>query len=75
MTAIRILWLDPMKFEQQRRDGFRRRLVEVPRGFITQHQTGLADQRPGNGDTLSFPTGELGRPMVDSVSQSYLLDQ
>ena len=67
--------LHPMKFEQKRCDRLRRPLVEVPSGFITQKQTGSADQCPGDGDTLPFAAGQLGRSVVDTVSQSDLFDK
>jgi len=67
--------LNPMKFEQKRRDRFSRPLVEVPGGFVTQNYTGPADQCPGNSDTLFFATGQLGWSVVDTISQSDLFDK
>jgi len=43
----------------QGQDGLPGGLVEVPGRLVSEHDGGLADQGPGDGDSLSLPAGEL----------------
>ena len=46
-----------MKLEQEGSDRLGGRAIEVPGGFVAQQKFRLADQRPGQSDSLSLAAG------------------
>ncbi len=50
-------------------------LVQVTGGLVGENQARLVDERPGDGDALSFTTGELGRAVSESMSQTDALEK
>jgi len=43
--------------------------VEARRGFVGQHQAGIVDQRPRDGDALLLPAGKLRRQVLHALTQ------
>ena len=47
--------------------------IEVSGRLVGQQNLGLNNEGPGQGNPLLFPTRELARAMMRTLSQSYLL--
>ena len=45
--------------------------VQVASGLVGQHAVGPCDQGAGNGHTLAFAAGQLGRAVVYAVLQPH----
>src|SRR4029453_15954719 len=56
-----------VKIEQQRRDAFRRRAVEVTCRLVAQQNPGASNKTACDGDPLPLAAGKLGRTMVGPV--------
>src|SRR5262249_37428998 len=48
---------------------------EVAGRLVAQQDGGLVDERPGDGDALLLPAGELAGPVVEAVGQPDTLEQ
>ena len=64
-----------LKAQQKRRDAVGRCAIEIPRRLIAQEQPRTANKRSRKGHTLLFPSGKLGRNVIDSRTQPDLLDE
>ncbi len=51
------------------------RLVEAGGRLVEQQHRRLGDQRPGDADEPGHAVGERGRPLVEHVAETELLDQ
>jgi hypothetical protein len=60
-----------VQFKEQRRDRDGRISIQIACRLVTQQEQRIADQSPGNRDSLLLTPGEFARQVVQAVAQSY----